>query len=145
VGSVPVKFTNQGIAQRVEPSDLQPGQYYDLQNMISSQEGAIETRGGSFNIGKWGAALNAPIITMSKLRKSSTDSQNPRYFYTATLGSGFSGKLYRGFPASFGSSGIGSYSAPPTDITGVASIFSGKIGMTQFNSGDGNQPNLYIA
>ena len=142
MGSVPIKFTNQGVAQRVEPSDLTEGQYYDLSNMISSQEGTLEVRGGSFKIGNWGASLPGPIASISKLRISATDSLNPRYFQTI---GGSASKMYRGFPAAYNQYGIGSYSAPPTDITGTANLYAERIGMTQFNSGDGNQPNLYIA
>ncbi len=78
-------FGNQGMVTKVDPSVLQPGQYYRLINMVSLQEGAIVTRNGYKRLN------NAPMVdpitsikfqlvhTLARLVVGSVEADNFRY------------------------------------------------------------------
>lgn len=121
-------FKNNGIVQVVDTGDLVEGQFYDLVNLTSSQAGSLEPRAGSRLVG---SSLPGKINNIYKLRISSNDNLNPRYF---SVGS----SLYRSFPSS------GDYSTF-TAISGAFTLASERWGCSQFNIGESGLSHFYIA
>lgn len=124
--SSPVPFTNKGLVQKQDPSQLAPGQYYQMDNAWSQQEGALVARTGHQQLSP-SPGLASPIRSLSKLNLAGADSANPRY-----LGSGTS--IYRALPS-------GSYT--PT------SVFSGLTAdarwtAMQYNAGTSGTPSLFF-
>lgn len=132
-----IPFSNKGIVQRVDPGDLQEGQYYDLLNLTSAQEGALEVRGGTRRIST--DNVTGTVYSFAKLRKSTTDSDNDRYFITGS-------KIWRNTPTT-GATGD-TYPGLFTDITtslSVSSTASERVGAAQYNSGESGTPQIYFA
>jgi len=88
----PHPFDNLGITQVKDPSQLKPGEYSQLLNMYSEQEGALAVRTGHKNLNP-ALGLTGTIYSLSKLNiDDAVDANNPRY-----LGNG--GNIYRTNPA----------------------------------------------
>ena len=87
-----VPFNNAGLVTQTEPSALQAGQYAELKNLISTQEGSLTTRKGNqllTHTNAFAGGTQSYIHTIAKLTIStSDDTQNPRYI-------GALGELFR--------------------------------------------------
>src|SRR6266700_2292901 len=81
-------FKNRGLVLKVDPASLQPGQFQDLVNMTSLQEGSLTTVRGTQRINGENPVTGL-IHTITKLRKSADQSLNLRYL-------GVAHEIYRG-------------------------------------------------
>ncbi len=87
-------FQNRGLVSKKDPASLQPGQYQDLVNLSSLQEGALSTVRGTQRING-----EHPVIglshTIAKLRKSADQASNFRYL-------GIGEEIFRGAATDLG-------------------------------------------
>lgn len=85
------KFLNRGLILRKDQDSLEPGEYYELLNMQSVQEGAMTLRLGNADLAPTLAASLWPntsgnrLHTITKLTLSPDNTQNPRYIGYANL------------------------------------------------------------
>lgn len=71
-----IPFANKGMVTKVDVAELSPGQYQQLFNATSLQEGALTIRGGTQRKSPLQAGLTH---TIAKLRKTNSDASNYRY------------------------------------------------------------------
>ncbi len=118
---------NRGVNQRTEPGSLADGQFWNLKNVTSVQEGAIAPRFGSV---KYDHGSTVGVIhDLYKMTLGGSDAADPRYFGDGAL-------IYRA---------TGPYTTL-TDITGSISavISSARWEAAAYNSGS-NKSMLHIA
>lgn len=119
----PVPFDNAGLTQRKDPSELAPGEYYQLENAFSQQEGALSIRTGHKQF--LPDQFTEPINSLAKLTLGGADSANPRYM-------GGAGSIYReliGQPA----------------VQVMTGILSARWTASQYNQGSSGTPAAYFA
>lgn len=81
--TIPHRFINRGLVLKMDPGSVGEGQFYQLENCYTLQEGALASRTGHQRLGSYGIASR--VHSLGKLHISSTDASNPRY-----IGSGAS-------------------------------------------------------
>lgn len=124
--SQPQAFSYKGIAQKKDPAQLGPGEFYFAENVLSQQEGALTARTGHQELTK--DPLPSNIISLSKLNiGNGVDADNPRY-----LGSGQ--YIYRDLPPYSGN-------VPVYSGLGVGQRWSAE----QYNAGASGTPSLFLA
>ena len=124
--SSPSPFINKGIAQKHDPSQLGPGEYYFMENAASQQEGALTIRTGHRKLSQ--TALSSPIVSLSKLNLGGADTANPRY-----RGSG--SNIYRDLGLT-----------PGVNTSVYSGLTSGaRWSAQQYNAGASGAPSLYLA
>lgn len=124
-GPTPVAFDNKGVVQKTDPSQLAPGEFYQLENATSVQEGALSARYGHQALTQ--ASLGNPITSLSKLNLGGADSANPRYRGSGT-------QIFRDMPPYAGNSSV---------YTGLTS--GARWTAMQYNAGTAGTPSLYFA
>lgn len=99
--TVTSKFVNRGLVLRKDQDAMEPGEYYELLNMQSVQEGALTLRLGDVDVAPTLAASLWPnsggnrFHTITKLTLSADNTQNPRYI-------GYGNLIYRLVPQASG-------------------------------------------
>lgn len=121
----PQAFINKGVVQKADPSQLAPGEFYQLENTFSQQEGALTSRTGHQKLSQ--GAISGAIVSLSKLNLGGADSSNPRY----------------------GGSGPSIYRYLPPYLANI-SVFSGLTSgarwtAQQYNAGTAGLPSLFFA
>lgn len=140
-------FDNRGVVIQTQPSALKPGEYAELKNLVSRQEGSLWTRNGRqlLNVhNAWAGGDQSFINTIAKLTVSTTDdTQNPRYF--AALG-----ELFRTDSAGF--VGLPASGAPwfynllsSTIADPAAPHDAQKVGAVRYNAGAIGAPWIFFA
>lgn len=134
-------FSNKGVMLKNEPSTLQPGQYSELTNLVSTQENEINIRNGTQRLSNTLTFGGATLIhTITKMRVSSAT--DVRYF-------GESLNIWRvpgPLPPSGASMGITTTSTKVAQNTSAATTFPTQrfTGVT-FNAGATGTPYEYFA
>src|SRR5215472_14348261 len=91
-------FINSGLNIQTEPSALKAGEYAELKNLVSTQEGSISTRPGRQvlnHITAFDSASVSLIHSIGKLTIGTDDTKNPRYV-------GALGQVFRTYMSGFG-------------------------------------------
>ena len=124
-GPTSVAFDNKGLVQKTDPSQLAPGEFFQLENAASIQEGALSARTGHQSLTQ--VSLGSPITSLSKLNLGGADASNPRYRGSGT-------QIYRDTPPYAGNSSV---------YTGLTN--SARWTAMQYNAGTAGTPALYFA
>ena len=123
--STPVPFVNKGLVIKKDPATLGLGEFYQLENCTSIQEGALTARTGHQQLTQ--TSFASACVSLSKLNLGGADASNPRY-----LGSGTS--IYRDIPP---------YSGNLAVYTGITA--GQRWSAQQYNAGTSGTPALYVA
>ena len=120
----PIPFTNRGVVQREDPALLQAGEYLNLENLYSKQEGALVARTGHQKLTP--SSLASPIHSIGKMNIGGADASNPRYL-------GSAGVIYR-TNSSYATSSV---------YSGLTS--GSRWTCQQYNAGVTGKPAIYFA
>lgn len=143
VTSETLPFANKGIHLDRSSSELGPGEYSELTNLVSTQEGSLSVRAGNQRLtgpaSFGGGPASGVIHSLAKLRVSDDETQNKYY-------AGVSDVVYRAngpLPAAGAGMGFATGVALAADI--AADYTKQRFGAVQHNSGTVGAPSEYLA
>lgn len=126
--AIPRKFVNKGIVQKLDIDRLDEGQFYDLLNATTIQEGALQSRYGSTRLAT--PSVGSLIHTMQMFRIGNTDAEQFMY-----LGEGT--EIYR--------VRMRDLSATPTAMSAYLPSWGQRWNAVKFNAGKASKPYFFIA